>query len=217
MKILVIGATGMTGSTFVREALAQGDEITANSPSQEHLDDLKKYFKDIDTLAQDAFTLTREQLQQYDAVIDAFATAPEKAYLHVDLATHLVAQLRDSEKPRLVFVLGAGSLVTGKDKHLVVDDIAADPNNKPWLAIPENQLAELEFLRTVKNVNWLGISPSLDYHTGPASEKPVIGKDELITKDGKPALTSTSTLVLAILKELKKPQYHQERFTIANG
>ena len=52
--------------------------------------------------------LTEEELSDFDVLVDAFATSPDKAYLHVDLAAKLVHLFR--EKHSLVLHIRAGSL-----------------------------------------------------------------------------------------------------------
>jgi putative NADH-flavin reductase len=61
-------------------------------------------------LAKDAFALVSDDLGAVDVVIDAFSAAPVQAYRRLDLAVRLVSLLRDTQTPRLVFILSAGSL-----------------------------------------------------------------------------------------------------------
>lgn len=148
-------------------------------------------------------------------VIDAMATSPDKAYRHVDLATKLIAQLREQQRPRLLFILGAGSLTTGDDQHLFVHDIESNPANAAFVAIPQNQLAELTFLRTVTNVDWVGISPAANFTAGPATPAQY-GHDTLLTNTTGESVTNSGTMAVAVLNELETPKHHQERFTVAN-
>ncbi|QMU08725.1 NAD(P)-dependent oxidoreductase [Levilactobacillus suantsaii] len=215
MNITIIGATGMAGSALVTAALQHGHSVTAIARSAEKLAQLPQD-EHLTTRAQDAFGLTKADLSHSDAVIDAFATAPAQAYLHVDLAAHLVAQLRETTSPRLVFILGAGSLLTGADHHLFVHDIEQDPNAAAFVAVPQNQLAELTFLRTVTNVNWVGVSPAADFHAGDA-QSALYGTDELLKNDQGKSETSAGTMAEAIIAELETPKHHQVRFTVADN
>lgn len=214
MKILIIGATGMAGSAAVATALDRGHQVTALARSAEKLAALPHNDR-LTTVTQDAFALTRADLTAYDAVIDAFATAPAQAYRHVDLATHLVSELRATTKPRLLFILGAGSLHTGDDHHLFVNDIAQDPQAASFLSIPQNQLKELTFLRDVDNVNWVGVSPAANFHPGPAVPA-LLGTDDLLVNAQGDSGTSADTMAVALLDELEHPQHHQTRFTVAD-
>ncbi|MCH5464187.1 NAD(P)-dependent oxidoreductase [Levilactobacillus tujiorum] len=214
MKITIIGATGMAGSALVAEALRRGHAVTALARSAEKLAQLPAN-PQLTTKVQDAFELTTNELSQADVVIDAFATAPNLAFQHVDLAARLVAKLRATTTPRLVFILGAGSLQTGDDHHLFVDDIAKDPQAASFLSIPQNQLKELNFLRDVDNVNWVGVSPAADFHPG-AAQPYLLGADELLVNADQQSATSAGTMAVAILDEIEHPQHQQTRFTVAD-
>ncbi|AVK63272.1 NADH-flavin reductase [Lactobacillus sp. CBA3606] len=214
MKIMIIGATGMTGSALVTTALDRGHQVLAVARSAEKLAALPAH-ANLTTQVKDAFSLTKAELSAVDVVVDAMASAPDKAYLHVDLATKLVATLRQTTTPRLVFILGAGSLTTGDDHHLVVRDIESDPANDAFVAIPKNQLSELTFLRTVTNVSWVGISPAADFHDGLATPA-IMGTDTLLVNAQGQSVTTSGTMAVAVLDEIEHPQHQQTRFTVAN-
>ncbi|KRK38295.1 NAD(P)-dependent oxidoreductase [Levilactobacillus parabrevis] len=214
MKITIIGATGMAGSALVAEALKRGHSVTALARSAEKLAQLPAS-PNLTTKVQDAFALTSADFATADVIIDAFATAPSLAFQHIDLATSLIAKFRETTHPRLVFILGAGSLQTGDDHHLFVNDIAKDPNAASFLRIPQSQLKELNFLRDVDNVNWVGISPSANFHPGAATPF-LLGDDELLVNANQESGTSTGTMAVAILDEIEQPQHHQTRFTVAD-
>ena len=121
MKIEIIGATGNAGRALYAEATKRGHEATALVRDP---DDARKVLgPGVTVLAKDAFDLTHDDLSPFDVVLDAFSTAPAQAYRHLDLAARLIALLRDTQTPRLVFILGAGSLTTGEDHHLLVEDL----------------------------------------------------------------------------------------------
>jgi len=215
MKITVIGATGMAGSAVVAEALKRGHSVTALARSAEKLAQLPAN-PNLTTRTQDAFHLTTADLTASDVVVDAFACDPTKAYLHVDLATHLVSQLRETTTPRLAFILGAGSLLTGDDHHLFVRDLEKDPHAASFIGAPQNQLKELTFLRGVDNVNWFGVSPAANFHPGEATTAK-LGTDELLFNAQGDSSTSAGTMAVALLDEIEQPQHHQTRFTVADN
>ncbi|MFT9273041.1 MAG: NAD(P)H-binding protein [Liquorilactobacillus nagelii] len=216
MKITIIGATGMAGKELTSEALKRGHSVTAIGRSSEKLAKLAagKDSQQLKTVAKDAFALTKADLADSDVIVDAFASSPDQAYLHVDLATKLIAMFRGA-KQRLVFILGAGSLKTGEDHHLFVHDMEKNPKVQAIIEVPRNQFAELTFLRTVKNVDWVGVSPAINFHPGAATEL-LLGKDELLFNDKGVSETSAGTMAVAILNEIEKPQHQKERFTVAD-
>ena len=218
MKIFIIGATGMAGQALTEKAVAAGYEVTANARNAEKLAALQTKLPTISVLAKDAFALTATDFADADVILDAFATAPDQAYLHVDLATKLIALLRNTDT-RIGFVLGAGSLWTGvgADKHLAYEDILADPETVAWRAIPANQLDELEFLRRVKNVNWFGVSPGSLFIPGAEATDVLLGQDELLVNAAGESVTTPGTLATAMMNEIANPMHNQERFTVVNG
>lgn len=217
MKLLIIGATGMTGQSLVAEAISNGLSVVANGRNLDKLSALNNEFKDITILNKDAFGITLSDLEDVDVIIDAFATAPDQAYLHIDLAAHLIALLRNSSK-RIGFILGAGSLYTDESKtKLTYDLIASDESTKPWRSIPENQLYELEFLRHAKNVNWFGVSPGSNFIAGEKSDNILVGDDILLMNDQNVSETTSGTMAFKVIEEAKNNQYNQKRFTVSNG
>lgn len=216
-KVGIIGATGMAGLATFKAAQNAGLDVTA---IVRNADKAKQNLgSDIQILETDAFNLTKSDLEQFDVVVDAFATAPEQAYLHTDLAAHLVAVLRETDSPRLIFILGAGSSFVGnvEQRHYAYDDIKADPNNAAWQSIPENQLYELNFLKDVKNVNWTGISPGQLFVPGELATKILYGKDDMLFDEQGRSQTTSETMAKAIIDEIITPAHKQERFIVTNG
>lgn len=85
MKIAVVAANGKAGQLIVKEALAQGLDVTAIVRHTNHSLAQKVIEKDL-------FDLTRDDLAGFDAVVDAFgAWTPETLPLHSSI---LEASLR---------------------------------------------------------------------------------------------------------------------------
>ncbi|MEO3947743.1 NAD(P)H-binding protein [Gorillibacterium sp. CAU 1737] len=212
MKIAIIGAAGMAGKAAYQEAVERGHEVVGIVRNEEK--GRAVLGSDARLLVKDAFDLEKSDLSGFDVIINAFATAPDKAYLHVDLAAKLVALFRETSSPRLFFILGAGSLLDHNDR-LFVETIKTIPGADAWISIPVNQYKQLEFLRQVDNVNWVGVSPSAQFVEG-EKHTPVLGKTHLLTAaDGK-SHTTSGTMAVAILDEIEKPSVHQDRFTVSD-
>lgn len=213
-KIGIIGATGAAGKAVVTEALTRGFETTA---IVRNIDKAKALFADkVAYLHKDAFALTKEDLQAFDVVVNAFSPSELAiAYQHIDLATKLIAFFREEAKPRLVFILGAGSLKNGKGGR-VLDDLEKNPEVATWIEAPRQQAKEFAFLATVENVDWVGISPGFLLTEG-AKKSAILGTDTILYNANKQSETSTGTLATALLDEIETPKHHQERFTVIDA
>lgn len=212
MKIAIIGATGMAGTALYKESVSRGHEVTA---IVRHKDKAISLFGEhVKVIAKDVFELTKSDVEGFDVIVNAFATAPNTAYLHLDLAAKLVHMFRETESPRLFFILGAGSLLD-KNENLFLDTLKTIPDAAFWISIPIEAYKALEFLRSIENVNWVGVSPSAEFVPGEATV-PVLGKDHLLTSaEGKSVVTS-GTMAVAILNEIEHPQFIRTRFTVCN-
>lgn len=213
MKIGIIGATGQAGSAVFQEATARGHETVAIVRDTARA--VKVLGAQAPVLERDAFALTAEDLAVFEVVVNAFGTTPDQAHLHVDLARHLVERA-DAQRPRLVFILGAGSLITGGDRHLFVEDLRKAPDAQAWISIPEQQLLQLEFLRTVRQVQWVGASPQALFAPGEATE-PVLGGDELLVAGDGQSHTTSGTMAVALLEEIENPKHRNTRFAVGDA
>lgn len=212
MKIAIIGATGMAGTALYKESVSRGHEVTA---IVRHKDKAISLFgEDVKVIDKDVFELTKSDIDGFDVIVNAFATAPNKAYHHQDLAAKLVHMFRETESPRLFFVLGAGSLLDENDK-LLLDTLKSIPDVASWISIPIEAYKALEFLRSIENVNWVGVSPSVEFVPGEATV-PVIGKDHLLTSTEGKSIVTSGTMAVAILDEIEHPQFIRTRFTVCN-
>ena len=214
MKVGVIGASEMAGSAIYKLA-KQNLEIDVTGIVRHESKAKKVLGDDAKLIVGDIFALSDNILDKFDVIIDAFGTDHKNAEEHVLLAKKLINLVRKN-KIRVIFILGAGSLHTGDDEHLVVDDIAQMDNADTWINTPRQQLKELEYLNSIDDVDWLGISPALQFEAGPATEY-IEGTDELLyNKDGDSKLTS-GTMATVVIKETVDSVHHQERITIANA
>ncbi|WP_076459708.1 NAD(P)-dependent oxidoreductase [Limosilactobacillus caccae] len=214
LKVGIIGASGMAGSAIYKEAsskptLAVTGIVRDETKAQQVLG------KDAKLLVGDVLTMDNGLLMGFDVIVDALGTSPEEAGQQVTLAQKLVG-LATNDHPRLLFILGAGSLYTGADHHLAVEDIAKDPAAAAWINIPKLQLKELEYLQTVRTADWMGISPSLEFVPGPATRYVLGGNDLLFDDHGMSRVTS-GTMAKVIVHEILNPHHHQERITVINA
>ncbi|WP_251545778.1 NAD(P)-dependent oxidoreductase [Limosilactobacillus caecicola] len=213
-KVGVIGASGMAGSAIYQLASADSNldviGIVRNEKrAKEVLGDDANLL-----ITGDVLNLSDAELARFDVIIDAFGTAPANADQQIKLAEKLINVARQG-KIRVIFILGAGSLHTGEDNHLVVDDLAKLPNAETWINTPKQQLKELEFLETVDDADWLGISPAMTFESGPATDYE-LGQDELLFNSANVSRVTSGTMAKLVVSEVVDPQHHQERITLVN-
>lgn len=171
--------------------------------------------EDANLISGDIFALNDSLLSRFDVIVDAYGTSPDQADRQTKLAEKLVVLAR-KHKIRLIFILGAGSLKTGEDKHLFLDDIEQMPGADTWVNIPRQQLKELEFLKTVNDIDWLGISPAAIFEAGTVKDY-LLGKDELLFNDRNESRVTSGTMAKLVVDEILHPQHHQERITVIDN
>jgi putative NADH-flavin reductase len=212
MKIAIIGATGMAGTELYKESVSRGHEVTA---IVRHKDKAISLLGDgVRVIDKDVFELTKSDLEGFDVIVNSFATAPATAYLHLDLAAKLVGMFRETNNPRLFFILGAASLLDENGK-LFLDTLKTFPDVASWISIPTEAYKTLNFLRSIENVNWVAVSPSAEFVAGEATV-PVLGKDHLLTASNGKSVVTSKTMAVAILNEIENPQFICTRFTVCN-
>ena len=115
MKVGIIGASGMAGSAIYKLASENKDlEVTGIVRDKEKAE--RVLGKDAHLLIGDVLTMDDSLLENFDVIVDAFGTTPEKAKDQVKLATKLCG-LAKNKDIRVIFILGAGSLRTGIGNH----------------------------------------------------------------------------------------------------
>lgn len=212
-KIAIIGASGMAGRAIYKLAI-QNPRLEVTGIVR-HEDKARQVLgARAHLLIADILKIDAAKLKDFDTIIDAFGTSPDKAADQITLAKKLISMARQS-KARVILILGAGSLHTGKDHHLFVQDIARVPGSKDWINTPKQQLKELQYLETVKDVDWLGISPSAKFEAGPATEF-IVGKDDLLKNKAGASKTTSGTMASLIVSETVEPLRHKRRITVCD-
>ncbi len=203
----------MAGSAIYKLAAAQpGLDVTG---IVRHEEKAKKVLgDDAQLISGDIFSMIDSVLARFDVIVDAFGTNPADAERHLKLAEKLI-NLARKDKIRLIFILGAGSLHTGGDQHLFVEDIEKLPDSGSWINTPRQQVKELQYLEAITDVDWVGISPAASFEPGPVSDYK-LGKDELMFNDQGESKVTTGTVAEIVVSEIVAPKFHHERFTVVN-
>ena len=205
MKIAVVCANGKAGKLIVEEAVKRGLDVTAvvrgeNQTVAQH------------TLSKDLFDLTKEDLANFDVVVDAFGTwAPETLHLHSESLKHL-ADILSGSNVRLLVVGGAGSLYINKEHTMQVMDAPDFPEMFKPLA--QKQGKSLEELRARTDVKWTYISPAGDFRAdGPRTGEYILAGEELTLNDKGESIISYADYAIAMVDEAEKGNHIQQRIS----
>ncbi|MFR1757089.1 MAG: NAD(P)-dependent oxidoreductase [Thomasclavelia spiroformis] len=206
MKIAVVCANGKAGKFIVKEAVERGLDVTAIARG-ENKSVAQNYIE------KDLFDLTKEDLANFDVVIDAFGTwAEETLPLHSTSLKKLCDLLSNTNK-RLLVVGGAGSLYVDK-KHTkqVMDDPDFPDIFKP---LAKAQGKALEELRKRNDVKWTFISPASDFQAeGKRTGKYILGGEELTLNSKGESIISYADYAIAMIDEAVEGKHIQERISV---
>lgn len=97
-----------------------------------------------------------------------------------------------------------------------MEDISNTPGADKWINTPRQQLKEYQYLMTVHDVDWLGISPSAMFVAGPAG-KYVVGGDNLLFNEDDQSQVTAGTMAKLVTSEITDPHHHQERITVVDA
>lgn len=205
MNILVIGANGNAGRRIVEKALKAGHQVTGVVRREGAIEG-------IPTIVKDALQLTKQELTQFDVVVNATsAFTPDTYHLPADLTLLLVKALANTNT-RLIAIGGAGSLYVDEDHTVQLNDTPEFP--KEFLARSKTHGKSDDILRKFSNVDWTMFTPPpiLDVE-GPKSNDYVLGNENVIlNREGKPYL-SYATFAQILVDEINNHKFSRQRFT----
>lgn len=205
MNILVIGANGNAGRRIVEKALKAGHQVTGVVRREGAIED-------IPTIVKDALQLTKQELTQFDVVVNATsAFTPDTYHLPADLTLLLVKALANTNT-RLIAIGGAGSLYVDEDHTVQLNDTPEFP--KEFLARSKTHGKSDDILRKFSNVDWTMFTPPpiLDAE-GPESNDYVLGNENVIlNNEGKPYI-SYDTFAQILVDEINNHKFGRQRFT----
>lgn len=205
MNILVIGANGNAGRRIVEKALKAGHQVSGVVRREGAIEG-------IPTIVKDALQLTKQELTQFDVVVNATsAFTPDTYHLPADLTLLLVKALANTNT-RLIAIGGAGSLYVDEDHTVQLNDTPEFP--KEFLARSKTHGKSDDILRKFSNVDWTMFTPPpiLDAE-GPESNDYVLGNENVIlNKEGKPYI-SYATFSQILVDEINNRKFSRQRFT----
>lgn len=206
MKVAVVCANGKAGRLIVKEAVERGLDVTAIVRSENQTVAQNAVKKDL-------FDLTVSDLEQYDAVVDAFgAWTEDKLPLHSTSLKHL-CDILSGKQTRLLVVGGAGSLYVNPEHTVQVCDGEDFP--AMFLPLAKAQGKALEELRERNDVQWTFISPAGDFQAdGEKTGEYILAGEELTLNDKGESIISYADYAVAMVDEITKGNHIQERISV---
>ncbi|MDY4001811.1 NAD(P)-dependent oxidoreductase [Streptococcus orisratti] len=206
MKIAVVAVNGKAGQAIVEEALKRGLDVTAIVRS-------KNKSKANKVIEKDLFDLTKEDLSDFDVVVDAFgAWSEDQLHLHSVSQKHLADLLSGTEK-RLMIVGGAGSLYINPEHTVQLVDTPEFPEIfKPLANAQRQTLAEI---RERKDVKWTFVSPAADFQAdGQRSGHYILAGEEFTVNDNGQSTISYADYAIGFVDEIENGRHIQERISL---
>jgi putative NADH-flavin reductase len=220
LKILIYGGTGNIGQRIVAEALQRGETVTviARYPERAPLPPAER----LHVVAGDVLdteSVTRA-LQGEDVVVSALNSGRGNDSEGADFLLRATQSLITAERalgskaPRLLVVGGAGTLEV-QPGTTALDQMRASAGGKldPSFG-PVQQQQVLEYLRTVGDIAWSYLSPSMMIEPGTRTGKFRLGGDQLLTDAAGKSHISMEDYAVALLDEADHPQHLHKRFTV---
>ncbi|RGJ45427.1 NAD(P)-dependent oxidoreductase [Olsenella sp. TM06-36] len=207
-KIAVVAANGRVGSLAVAEAVRRGFDVTAIARS-----DNRKQAQHF--LQGDALTLTREQLEGFDAVVDAVGGWSEDTlHLIPDAAKHL-AKVLAGTNVRLVVVGGAGSLFVNPEHTMTLAQTPEFPEAFKGVANAHQQA--LDTLRGRDDVHWTYVSPAADFQAeGERTGAYTLAGEELTPNEKGESVISYADYAIALVDEIESGEHIRERISVVS-
>lgn len=207
-KIAVVAANGRVGSLVVAEAVRRGFDVTAIARSDNRTQ--AQHF-----LQGDALTIGREQLEGFDAVVDAVGGWSEDTlHLIPDAAKHL-AKVLAGTNVRLVVVGGAGSLFVNPEHTMTLAQTPEFPEAFKGVANAHQQA--LDTLRGRDDVHWTYVSPAADFQAeGERTGAYTLAGEELTPNEKGESVISYADYAIALVDEIESGEHIRERISVVS-
>lgn len=207
-KVAIVCAAGKQGTCLVNEAVSRGYEVTGFVRGKDKIANPKAK-----TVVKDLFDLTKEDLQGFDVVIDAFgAWTPETLPLHKTSLKHLCDVLSGT-KVRLLVVGGAGSLYVNPEHTVQVKDLDSFP--EAFRPLATNMGDALAQLRKRSDVLWTYLSPAGDFVAdGARTGEYLLGGEEYFVNEKGESRISYADYAIAMIDEIENADNIQKRFSV---
>lgn len=206
MKLAVVCANGKAGKLIVKEAVERGLDVTAVVRGENQTVASQ-------VLRKDLFDLTKEDLKDFDVVVDAFGAWSEDVLPQHSTSLKHLCDLLSKTDIRLCVVGGAGSLYVNKEHTIQVMDGPDFPEIFKPLAKAQGKA--LEELRQRDDVLWTFVSPAGDFQAdGERTGKYILAGEELTLNEKGESIISYADYAIAMVDEITKGNHIQKRISV---
>ena len=211
MNIFIIGAAGNVGTRIRREALSRGHQVTGMTRKAAKLS-AEPGLTVVEGDVMDTAHLAAS-MKDHDALVVSHGSPPDdpkggpKTILAAD---SIIDAMREAGLMRVLWVGGAGSLFTADGKRVFdTVELPAWAGAGIW-----SMAAHLAHLKTITDLEWTFLSPSLLIGPGERTGQFRLGKDHLLVDENSQSSISYEDYAVAVLDELENPQHVRQRFTV---
>ena len=208
MKIAVIGSNGRVASLVAEEALKRGYSVTGIARN-ENKSQLTSFIQ------KDALALTKEDLSNFDVVVDAVGGWSKETIPNITNAMKHLANILAGMNVRLIVVGGAGSLFVNEERTMTVDMGPSFPED--WKPLSKAHGEGLAALRESKDLNWTYISPACNFVAdGEKTGQYKLGGENLVLSDKGESEISYADYAIALVDVIESGDHNKERISVVS-
>ena len=208
-KIAVVAANGRAAQQIISEAVERGLEVTAFGRHENNTQATSYVQKDV-------FDLTKADLQEFDAVVDAVGAWQLTDLYVISKAAAYLADLLKGTATRLLLVGGAGSLFVNPEHTSTLElqpDFPAD-----YKPVSAAHGAALAILRASSDTKWTYVSPAADFQAdGQKTGKYLLGGEEFMLNDRQQSVISYADYAVAMVDEIENGNHVQQRISVVEA
>lgn len=208
VNVAIIGASGRAGQAILKESLARGFKVTAIVRNK------SKISQDVPVIEKEAQSLTREDLKDFDVVVNAFGASAGHEDEHIQVGRVLINALKNTDT-RLIVVGGAGSLYVDEENKIRLLDTEAFP--KQFLPTATAQGENLNELRASTDLKWTFISPAAFFDPeGARTGEYKTSDDKFILNSNNESYVSYADYSIALVDEIEHSKHLNARFAVVS-
>lgn len=206
MKIAVIAANGHLGHMIVEEALEHKHDVTAIVRNENRSKAQKVILKSI-------MDITKEDLKGFDVVINAYGQKDESKLDEFKLSVAHLCNCLSETQTKFYIVGGAGSLFINKEHTQQLYQSETFPDYiKPTAQAASDAL---KYLRHRDDVNWVYISPAINFkYSGEKLKTYIIAGEELTYNSHGESMISYADYAYALMDILQANKFNKQRISL---